>query len=180
MSNYHTYGPFELPRKSGVNKKVFDSSNPAEKKFWEQVEKHENGLPKARGCYIFAMRAGGGITPWYVGQSKTGFNKECFQPSKKNQYYDVINANNGTPILFLVARRTLANMGFFKGVFSKSEADFVERHLIGLALRKNPNLKNNKNTRYLKKLKIQGVLNNPKGPPSKTVTELRSALGIGR
>lgn len=180
MSYYNAYGPFELPRKPGAKKKVFDGSNSAEKEFWERVEKQNKGLSKARGCYIFAMRGGGGINPWYVGQSKTGFIKECFQPAKKNQYHNVINDKKGTPILFLIARHTSIGNTFSKGQLPKNEADFVERHLIGLALRKNPNLNNIQNTAFLKKLKIQGVLNNPKGKPSMIVKELRSVLGIGK
>ena len=178
MSNYYTFGPFAIPRKAGAKgKKVLDDSTAAINRFWKDVGRTVQGLPTARGCYVFGMRAGKGIKPWYVGQSTTGLRDECFQPTKVNYYHDVINNTNaGTPVLILIARHTKGHK--LSSSLPEKEANFVEQYLIGLALRKNPELKNIKHTRYLRTLQIPGVLNNPTGKPSTGAGLLRLTLGV--
>ena len=89
----------------------------------------------ARGCYIFGVKAGRGITPWYVGQSKTGFKNECFATTKINHYHDVINVTSrGTPVLILLARYTQGNN--IARTVAQDEANFIEQYMIGLALGK--------------------------------------------
>lgn len=178
MTVYHTFGPFIVPRKaSPYGNKVLDSSAGSINAFWNTVEKRRRGLSAARGCYIFAIRAGGGIKPWYVGQSKTGFRNECFQPAKVNHYHDVVNNNvRGTPLLIFVARHTSGNN--LSTTLSRKEANFVEQYLINFALWNNPALKNVKNTSYLRTLQIPGLLNNPSGKPSAGATLLHRTLGV--
>ena len=178
MSHYYTFGPFTVPRKGGAGrKKVLDSSREAINRFWEGVEDTIPRLSTACGCYIFAMRAGKGITPWYVGQSKTGFKKECFSPTKIIYYHDVINdISKGTPVLILLARHTQGNK--ISGSVAENEANFVEQYIIGLALGKNPNLRNIKNTKFLRRLQIPGALNNPPGKPDDGAMLLRQTLGF--
>ena len=178
MSYYYTFGPFKIRRKDGAKqKKVLDGSTAAINKFWKEVEETAPGLSMARGCYVFGVRASKGVTPWYVGQSTTGFMNECFQPSKMNHYHDVINdTNRGTPCLILLARYTKGNN--ISRSLSHDEANFVEQYTIGLALRKNPSLRNIKNTKFLRTLQIPGALNNPRGKPSIGAELLRQTLGI--
>jgi len=47
-------------------------------------------LLNTRGGYIFAIRAGKGFTPWYVGQAKKSFKQEIFTPHKKDIYNCVL------------------------------------------------------------------------------------------
>ena len=178
MSYYYTFGPFEIPRKDGAKgKKALDGSSAAIKSFWEDVERQVPKLSTARGCYVFGMKAGKGVTPWYVGQSTTGFRNECFQASKVNHYHDVINdTTKGTPLLILISRHTKG--GKISTSLPENEANFVEQYLIGLALRKNPHLKNIKNTKFLRTLQIPGVLNNPAGAPSTGADLLKRSLGV--
>lgn len=59
MSNYLTYGPFEIPRQTGVNGEyVLDASIKNIRDFWERVEGIEPGLSSARGCYVFPLERG--------------------------------------------------------------------------------------------------------------------------
>ena len=155
MYCYETFGGFDVPRKTGATKKVLNFSSPALKGFWEVVENESPGLPEACGCYIFSIKAGQGITPWYVGQSKTGFRKECFQSHKRNHFHEVVNKHvKGTPILTFIARLTPNNK--FKDTLDKPEADFIEQQLIQYALVKNPELINVKNTKLPKQIQIPG------------------------
>ena len=171
---YEAYGEFELPRKDG--KQALDFSKEARASFWAAVEDVRSGLRSSAGCYLFAIRAGGGITPWYVGQSKGAFEKECFAFQKQAIYRDVMDDTaKGTPVLFLIARTTPT--GRLSTSAPKREADFVERKLIHDATNANAKLKNIHNATFLKTLEIPGVLNKPKGKRSNAVKSLMVALG---
>ena len=173
---YETYGEFEVPRKDVKKGKALDFSKDALSEFWSKVEEKHPGLPDAVGCYIFATKAGPGITPWYVGQTKGSFKGECFQPSKQTTYHDVCNGIKGTPVLILVARCTPKGK-LVKGKLKISEADFVEQLLIRKALSKNGKLANIKNTSFTKEIILPGVLNNPKGKPGPGSKLLSRVLG---
>ena len=78
-------GPYEIPRH--VNRGIYhiDSSNGVE--FW--VNQDVAHLSEKEGCYIFALRAGMGHTPWYVGKAGTGasgggFKQEIFTTDKRD------------------------------------------------------------------------------------------------
>ncbi len=176
-SKYEVFGELEVPRRERKDgKQALDFSREALADFWEQAERARQGLRSGAGCYIFGVRAGRGITPWYVGQSKGAFEKECFAYQKQAIYRDVMDDTaKGTPVLFLIARVTP------KGRLSKSvsqrEADFIERKLIHDATNANSNLKNIHNATLVKTLVIPGVLNSPKGKRSEAVKSLMVALG---
>ena len=174
MLRYKTYGPHAIPRRtSSYGNKTCNFSKEALCAFWTEVEAATPGLSSARGCYIFAVRAAKGIKPWYIGQSKTGFKSECFQPQKRDHYHHIVNdTKKGTPVLIFVARRTTHG---FAQTLSNKEADFVEGHLIGLALVNNSKLRNVKRVRHLREVQIPGVLNSPKGN-SKGANLLRKTL----
>ena len=167
MIKYDAYGVFEVPRmKAAHGKRVLDSSKEALDGFWKEVEDQVPGLSTARGCYIFSTRAGQGYKPWYVGQSKTGFVNECFKSHKVNHYHDVLNSiTKGTPVLVFVARLTPG--GGFSKKYAEGELGFIEKQLISLALSKNAELKNTKNTKFPRSLQIPGVLNSPAGKSGK-------------
>ena len=177
---YETYGEFEVPYQQTKNSKgknlVF--SKEVLDEFWENVNQHfpNQRLSEARGCYIFAIRAGKGIKPWYVGQSKVPFEKECFAFHKRDIYRTVSDrTRKGTPVLILVARHT--PKGKLSKTLPENEADFIEQFLISRALSKNPDLENIKNTNFSKKIQIRGALNNPKGKLSPGALLLRRTLG---
>ena len=175
---YNTYGEFDVPCGNVKAGKRLDASPNALKDFWVKVDQKRSGLSEARGCYIFAIRAGKGIKPWYVGQSKGPFKKECFQPHKIVHYNKVLsNTAKGTPILLLVVRLT-DQRKISKRQLPRVEADFVEQLLIGHALSANKGLINKKNTKFLKELRVPGVLNSPPGNLRKEAELLRFVLGI--
>ena len=133
---YRNFGPYDLPVDNDNN---LDFSLNARKQFWARVEKRsEHDLQIGRGCYVFAMRAGKGMTPWYVGQSKSGFKGEVFQRTKQDHYVAVKSSyKKGTAILFLITRFTNGGK-IMKGQLPKPEADYIERFFIVQNLRKEP------------------------------------------
>jgi hypothetical protein len=74
---------------------------------WSRVDELEEGLSGGIGCYIFSIRAGKGILPWYVGLAeRQSFRKECFTSHKLIHYNYAIAKRKGTPLLTLVAKYT--------------------------------------------------------------------------
>ena len=155
---YRNFGPFQLPLVVGERK--LDFSLDGRKQFWSSV-KTESGhdLQKARGCYLYVIRAGQGWKPWYVGQSKTGFAKEVFTNSKQDYYTEVHESyKKGTPMMFLITRLTKGGK-FMTGTLGKNEANYVEQFFIIRAYRKNSNLKNVKGVKIADELFIPGIFN---------------------
>ena len=178
--NYQIFGDdFRIPRIQVRRGHVaLDFSKAAIDQFWSDVDQKYPGLSEARGCYIFAVRAGRGARPWYVGQSKGPFRKECFQPHKQSHYHHAFNRiRRGTPILIFTARCT-AGGKLSKRTLARSEVDFVEKLLISLAVTQNGQLLNKKDTKLLRELKLPGILNSPPGKPSASTSMLRTTLGV--
>jgi hypothetical protein len=131
-----------------------------------------NGLGDEVGCFVFAIRAGPGMTPWYVGKTANGFRWECFQPHKLNKYNEaLVRAGYGTPILFFVVYpRT-------RGRVSKVAIDELETFLIQVARNRNPALLN-KTKDEVPGWAIQG-LGTGRGRRSAATVQLARTVGIG-
>ena len=145
-----------------------------------QVQFVGTHLPIGRGCYLFAMRAGKGMTPWYVGQSKGCFKLEVFAKSKQAHYNAVRgNYKKGKPMMFLVIRLTKGGR-LMKGKLPEPEANYVERFLISEAFQKNPDLMNIKGVSFSKNLFIPGIINDSRASSKLDdgTKELMSCLGM--
>ncbi len=151
------------------------------KPFWdEEVEASEDGLSHACGCYLFAIRAGRGTKPWYVGQSnKQTFRKECLTEHKRGTYNDLLGQRSGRPLLFLVARRTATGRRFSKpSGTGYRDVDFLENTLIQIGLRRNGHLCNSQNTKMNRNMLVPGIMNPTRGNPGEPVTALKEILGL--
>src|SRR5207249_2957772 len=94
-------------------------------------------LAKAAGCYVFGMRTGRGIMPFYVGKASRTFEQECFAPGKINHYNEaLVDYNRGSPVLFLVALPTR------RGRRNEQAIAELEDFLIQNAVARNPDLLN--------------------------------------
>jgi len=125
------------------------------------------------GCYVFAIRAGKGFRPIYVGRATKSFKQECFAAHKISSHYGpaLLNSGKGTPILFLVIlERT-------KGKVNKSAIKKVESFLIQNAMKKNPDLSNIKGKKS-EHWSINGVIRSRKGKVSSAAKLFRGALGL--
>ena len=175
---FETYGPYVVPKKkTATGGYVLSLDKNSLASFWKKVNKDKDRLSKGRGCYVFGVRAGRGIRPWYVGQSRRPFDKECFASDKQNTYQDVMTRiKTGNAVLFLVAKVGPISRSLSQSLPTK-EADFVERLLMQLAYFQNGELENIQGLAFMRKIQIQGILNNPPGQPGKPSKALRTALG---
>jgi len=169
-------GPFEISQHT--SKKNITKESIADLK--GVIEGYETGLSTACGCYVVARRAGRGYTPLYVGQAcKSSILNEALNPSNREKYNNELARKRGTPILFLIPMRTP------QGKFRKNPQhasglpalDFLERWLIACAISKNPKLINNKETKFLRQIRVTGILNAEIGESTSASTALRRTLG---
>lgn len=169
---FQVKGPFDLEKKRGI----ITSSPNAKNEFWESVEKQNEGLSDACGCYIFYISAGGSMLPWYVGKAeRQSFRRECFSPQKINRYNDAIAGRKGKPGLFLLPQINPSGTYRKPTISVRPAIGELERLLIGFAMQRNSALTNVANTRYYRKLEIEGFFNSRNsigGRPPKDLRKL--------
>ena len=96
------FGPFSV----GCEKKPIGSAKQVGKEhikdFWNT--EITRSYAAKQGCYVFAMKAGRGYTPWYVGKATKSFKQECFSGQNLGRYNKVLfKGQRGNPVIFLVA-----------------------------------------------------------------------------
>jgi hypothetical protein len=172
---YRVYGGFKLDRKCNGH---IDVARAAKAAFWHLVQEAKEGLSDGCGIYLFVMKSGGGLMPWYVGKAEQqSFKKEIFTHHKLTYYNDVVTNKQGTPYIYFIPRMS-PNDRLCKPAINKS-VRFLETLLVGMALQRNEDLKNVSGTALLKTLQVRGVINSGiKGHPGAPAAELKSALGI--
>lgn len=160
---YETPEPVEIPRKSNgqIDRKAL-------KEWWShQVLPNGFELGSAIGCYVFSISSGRGTMPWYVGKaSGQVFQEECFEHHKLTHYNDVLaSRERGKPCLTLFVKLTpkgrLAKSSDREG--AHKDIVFLENHLIGLCIKRNSELRNVRDTAFLRSMEVPGLLNTPRG-----------------
>lgn len=75
MVEFSVHGPFDIPTYRGRIGRIVRA---------EEGRSFDEHSARAwrRGCYVFAMRSGRGITPTYVGKATKSFSQECFTADK--------------------------------------------------------------------------------------------------
>ncbi|MBW2663384.1 MAG: hypothetical protein JRD93_15705 [Deltaproteobacteria bacterium] len=175
--NFSPYKAIDIPRKNGRIDRDKDSLS----NFWLKVDEMDSGVSEAVGCYIFSIRAGRGLLPWYVGLAeKQTFHKECFTIHKLINYNDALNGRKGTPVLTLIAKYTNTKRFAKPSKNGHTDIRFLENMLIGTCIRRNPNLLNIKKTKLLKEMIVPGLLNNTTGRDYSAVKEFRSLIGTSK
>ena len=174
--NFHPHQPHEIPKQSNG---LVASDKTSLNQFWEQLDTAlGDELSAGIGCYIFSIRAGKGVLPWYVGLAeKQSFRKECFTHHKITHYNNAIAARKGTPLLTLVAKYTPRGKLVRPTGGSHRDVQHLETMLIGNCLGRNYSLQNVKDTRLLREMVVPGLLNSPKGKPSETVRAFKALIG---
>ena len=167
-------GPFDLGRHG--KKSLITKQSQVDLK--HQLKNLNAGLDDSCGCYVFALKAGRGYTPYYVGQAcRRGIIDEALNSGNREKYNKVCSESKGTPVIFLIPmltptgryrkKRTNGNLGAI---------DFLERWLIATAIRKNPDLINNKEPRFLRNIHVAGIFNPTKGEATKASSLLGRTL----
>ena len=175
---FDVYGPFTLKR-FGIKKLI---TNETLDSLISTIEKTQSGLSGACGCYVFGIRAGKGIKPWYVGQAnKTTLVKEALNSSNREKYNKLLDDRSGTPVLFLLPRMTPEQNRFAKPTSKEvglKSIHFLEEWLIASALQRNPELVNDKKTFFLRELSVKGIFNARHGEATTPSTALKKLLGV--
>ena len=149
-------------------RRLLDGKTCVEAFFVGEAAKYKN----KKGCYVFALRNGGGVTPYYVGKTKRSFEEESFAAQKISHHYQpIITRNQGTPVMTFVA------IDSARGRTPDSMIREVEKYLIQAAYAKNPRLSNVQNLPKELWL-IEGVMNASRGKPCKIISDFRSMMGI--
>ncbi len=162
-------GPFEISYSGSAKSKRINRDGARE--FWNDPAK--DYLRKKKGCYIFALRAGRGATPYYVGKASKGFKQEVMTSHKIVHYNDALHERGGgTPVMYFVC--PLGN----KNKVATTDLNHMEKDLIQYAHSKNPNLTNVQNTKNLPEWSIRGVIRSSKGKPSAAAAGFRTMMGI--
>jgi hypothetical protein len=144
MTSFEVHGPFEVTheKRKGGRTLVFDD-------FWAS---DANYLADAKGCYVFAMRAGGGLQPIYVGKATKTFKQETFNATNKHKYNNGFSTyGKGTPLIYFVVHPTQ------KGPTNVKHIAEIEDFLIQAGVAKNPDLQNVKGIQK-PKWSIKGVI----------------------
>ena len=165
-------GPFGLTRHG--KKRIITERSLGDLK--RELEDGESRLSDARGCYVFAIHAARGYTPYYIGQAcKQSMLLEAMNPANREKYNKACSESKGKPVLFLLPMLTPKGRYRKKGRTSAS-TNFLERWLIAAAIDKNRELINNKQTRFLRDLHVVGILNARKGEATSASQRLKQAL----
>ena len=174
--NFEIFGPFTIPRADGL----IDDSATARKDFWAMVDQKVPKLSEACGCYIFVGKGKKGALPWYVGlTTKRAFRVEALGLHQVNHYNKALAKKIGVlPQLFFLAKTTPTDRFARPSANSHADIEFLETLLFGVALNRNPKLRNAKNTKYLKGLVVPGILNSPQRPPKVPERRLKGVLGL--
>jgi hypothetical protein len=175
---YDVCGPFEVPRSGGH----LDKSGLVD--FWDDVEDwyEEPGLSRAIGIYVYSSRHGDSYTPWYVGKTcaKQGFKGEVFQDHKVQHYLASAEFKRGVPLVHLIPRLTPTTFAFSRpSDAARKDVDTLETMIIGMALRANPNVRNDKKTWFNKNCSVPGIIGPARpGRRSESARSLRSTLKL--
>jgi len=175
---------FELSSAFEIEKsgnKLIDHDKAALKRLWESVdEDFGDFISRGVGVYIFSIKAGKGILPWYVGMAeKQPFCMECFGSHKLLHYNNAIAARKGTPVITLIAKMTAGGKLAKPSKNGHKDIQLLETMLIGSCLKRNSELMNIKDTKHLREMVVPGYLNNPKGRDTKRIKSLQEIIGAG-
>jgi hypothetical protein len=124
---FKIYGPFAIENRNKVTDKTY------QKVFWsDYVEAKDDHfeLSQAKGVYLFSLRHDPNFTPWYVGMTTRGFNKEVFAVRNMLMILDKLKEEHGILCLHLLARPKGIQRGFTKNVSGKELywiEDFIQQ-----------------------------------------------------
>lgn len=169
---FEIYGPYDVPR----NGRWVSRTRIDKRDFWDAVDGDVDSLSSACGCYVFAVRG----RVWYVGMAeRQSFWDECFSGHKVLQYNEALQLVTGQPELFFIAKVTPNGRFARPSTNGHREIPLLEKLLIGIALRRNPELQNIRGTTLLREMNVPGVLNTGQGQArAGTVQDLKHVLGI--
>ena len=168
MRKFRVFGGFELKR------------DEEKATFWDRAEeKTELNLRSACGCYVFAIKHGNSLRPWYVGKAeRTDFNTECFS-DRNRKIHRRLYSKNGTLRIFLLPALTEGEK--LRRVPRERGDEYIrhlEEMLMSMALRANGELINVQRVAWLRNIVIPGFIIFMKRRPPREAQDLKRALGL--
>lgn len=170
MAKFTVNGPYLiLTEKQKAGNKLVADNKDALNKFWDSTD----GVKDSKGCYVFGMKVGKGVTPYYVGQTtKRTFSTECFTIDKCRKYDKVLSKYmKGKPVMYFVVLNGKGGNGAIATIKE------VEQYLIDVALAKNPDISNIKGTKS-PAWSIKGIVRTGKGEATNQSREFKKMMGI--
>jgi hypothetical protein len=145
---------------------IFDTDD-----LWNRTGLSE--LAAGRGCYVFAVKRGKAMLPFYVGLTETAsFKREVFNPSNIQKYRRAVGTGKKyKAYLFLLVHPPTKKTG------SPRHIGDLERFLITAAWARNPSVANSKGISKPKWI-VPGVTSAVKGKATKSAQALRDAMGF--
>ena len=189
MVTFEVFGPFDVPfeisrrGRGGRPKKVVSTTT--EKVFWKNIAASigDAHLSAKKDCYVFALSAGRGAMPWYVGKTDADartLKHEVFEKDKRTKYNGVLGGSQRRiPKMFLLVRtQQQGRLG--------AAVDDLETLLIWMASHRNPDLVNLKkrNThpaklvRISRELAIKNLVNATRGQPNESARQFELMMKI--
>lgn len=166
MVDFSVHGPFEVPTYHGKAGRIVRAEEG--RSFFET---HPTWA-KRRGCYVFAMRAGRGMTPTYVGKATRTYGQECFTADKLGKCNQtLVDYERGTLIVFLVA----APAG--RGRPAEKQIQLVEDFLIQVGVAANNELLNVEGTKQAG-WALTGLIRSSRGRPSEAAKDFKSIMKL--
>lgn len=170
--NLEIVGPIPIPFQRNGNGLVKHIGKAEVKTFWEMDE--ASAVSEKQGCYVFALQAGKGYRPWYVGKATKTMKQECLHSHKLAHYNQVLfKGSKGTPVLFFVV------LGGNKRKVAKTVVDEMETFFIQTVLSKHPEIQNIQKTN-LPEWTVKGVVRGGQGQPTKNAVKFRKMVGLDK
>ena len=166
LANYTVAGPFDVTVYQAKASRIVRAEEG--KAFFST----HGGYAKRRGVYIFAVRAGRGATPVYVGKATKAFAQECFSPHKLGKCNEALAdyAKGTLVIYFLCAPEAV-------GRPPQAEIGALEEFFIQHGVEVNPDLLNVRGTKQAS-WSVVGVVRARRGKPSQAAASLRKLFKI--
>lgn len=167
MASFTVLGPIEVPFTKAKGGKYIEATTSSLQDFWDEAECGDKA-----GCYVFGIKHGRGTTPHYAGRTTKTFAKECFQSHKLAKYHKALTSvATGKPVMYFVIP------GAGKGRLNVTAIKILEERLIGLGVKRNPNMTNIQGTKKTE-IVIKGVMGAGRGAPSKAASAFRKMVGL--
>lgn len=166
MASFEVHGPFEITfeKRPGGRTLVFDG-------FWT-ADSAAGYLAKERGCYVFAVRAGKGLQPIYVGKATKTFKQETFNAANRHKYHNGFSEYaKGTPLMYFVVHPSQ------KGPTNGKHISEIEDFLIQAGVAKNPGIQNVKGAQR-PAWSIKGVLRSGAGKRNSSEVQFSKLFDI--
>jgi len=171
---FDVFGPFDVDCE-----RLADGGRQAA--VWAEANGCRSGLANAIGCYVFCLRRGETLTPWYVGMTiaRGGFEIEAFAPHKLETYRRVLedHPHQRRPQLLLFPLILRTSDRFGRGKTKKRVVLWLERMLMGFAYWQNPGIENVRDMKFLRNVTVNGLFGSPPpGRPKHAVAAARQVL----